>query len=338
MKLTVAIPTFERNAVLLRNVENLLPQMTPDCELLILDNCSTIPVAETLAQTLSRWPGVQCRIIRNRVNIGCMANIIRCFEQGTGEWLWCLGDDDLIAANAVEMILTDSRKFPDATMFHYSTPVDSHREDTAVQGSDEFVEGPLSFNGMMYTPAGVYRLAQVLDHIRLGYLYAYSWGPQLAIAISSLAESGVCQIRSFQLITSNTGVGKENMWAPVGHLAGRQCLMELPLSDQARVVFGRKMSDCPSIEYIACEMMLRAKDAKGDRDALFMYDQIAARSRAFNRGLFHRLRWSAYRLLVFWPRLGHTFVGVIYRIFSGLSYFRRNRLESLAARDRFYRA
>jgi GT2 family glycosyltransferase len=41
MDLTIAIPTYNRNELLLRHLAHLLPQLNERCRLLILDNCFT---------------------------------------------------------------------------------------------------------------------------------------------------------------------------------------------------------------------------------------------------------------------------------------------------------
>ena len=50
--ITIAIPTYNRNRTLKENLRLLLPQLTDRCRLLIIDNCSDTPVAETLADLL----------------------------------------------------------------------------------------------------------------------------------------------------------------------------------------------------------------------------------------------------------------------------------------------
>ena len=61
--LTVAIPTFNRNHLLLACVERLLPQLG-ECELLIIDNCSDTPVETTLGPWLERLGTAKVRIVR----------------------------------------------------------------------------------------------------------------------------------------------------------------------------------------------------------------------------------------------------------------------------------
>ena len=56
MRLTVAIPTYNRNATLKATLEHLLPQWNERCKLLILDNHSDVPVEETLRDLLAAYP------------------------------------------------------------------------------------------------------------------------------------------------------------------------------------------------------------------------------------------------------------------------------------------
>jgi abequosyltransferase len=78
--LTIAIPTYNRSEQIKATISLLLPQLTPECFLLIIDNHSDVPVSESLAALLATLPQSQYSIVRNRVNIGGNANIVRCFE------------------------------------------------------------------------------------------------------------------------------------------------------------------------------------------------------------------------------------------------------------------
>lgn len=87
MKLTIAIPTFNRNEILEKHIQFLLPQISEECTLLIIDNCSMVSVENTIGYLLSKYPLLNYKIIRNKVNIGGNANILRCVELCETEWL-----------------------------------------------------------------------------------------------------------------------------------------------------------------------------------------------------------------------------------------------------------
>ncbi|HAO79369.1 MAG TPA: hypothetical protein DCQ92_10400 [Verrucomicrobia subdivision 3 bacterium] len=118
-KLTIAIPTWNRNKALLRNLTELMPQLTTECELMVIDNCSDIPVETTIAGILNTYSGIKTRIIRNRYNVGGNANILRCYEQATTEWVWVMGDDDLPQKEAIERIFASIEKYPDSFCINF---------------------------------------------------------------------------------------------------------------------------------------------------------------------------------------------------------------------------
>ena len=105
--LTIAIPTFNRNKILRKNLIKLLPQLTDKCRLIIIDNSSPTPVQIDIEELLITFPGTDIRIIRNKHNVGLTGNIIKCFEQCEDGWLWILGDDDEVKDDAVSTILHD---------------------------------------------------------------------------------------------------------------------------------------------------------------------------------------------------------------------------------------
>ena len=52
MKLTIAIPTYNRNEILKANLGKLLPQVTKECRVIIFDNCSDVPVKDSIQNLL----------------------------------------------------------------------------------------------------------------------------------------------------------------------------------------------------------------------------------------------------------------------------------------------
>ena len=102
MKLTIAIPTYNRNEILKNNLRKLIPQITSDCKILILDNCSDVPVLDSLRDIIKEYSNVDINVIRNSYNLGLTGNILRCFEMCTDPWLWVLGDDDEVKDGAID--------------------------------------------------------------------------------------------------------------------------------------------------------------------------------------------------------------------------------------------
>lgn len=112
--LSICIPTFNRLPYLKQIIGELLPQIKTVCdgrvELLVSDNCSTDGTSEYLA-------GLHVSVLRfwtNDVNIGGDRNFLRCIREARGEYVWLMGDDDLISADGVAHVISSlQEKSPD---------------------------------------------------------------------------------------------------------------------------------------------------------------------------------------------------------------------------------
>jgi len=85
--LTICIPTFNRFSYLKETLRQLNCSPLKDCEIFVLDNAST----DNTSELAHLFPNVE--FITNRFNIG-YANILRCAEYGTAQYVWIIGDDD----------------------------------------------------------------------------------------------------------------------------------------------------------------------------------------------------------------------------------------------------
>jgi hypothetical protein len=106
--LSLAIPTFNRAPFLAKLLETLLPQfgqVSPDlAELIVSDNCSDDNTPEIVATFQQR--GLNIRYIRNEQNIGADGNFLQCLNLATGQYVWVMGDDDLLVQNAINNLLS----------------------------------------------------------------------------------------------------------------------------------------------------------------------------------------------------------------------------------------
>ena len=106
--LTIAIPTFNRQPFLAELLECLLHQvqgLRDDLfELIVSDNCSTDNTGEVVAAFQQR--GLPGRYIRNETNLGSDSNFLQCMDLAQGQYVWVLGDDDLLVPHAIATLLS----------------------------------------------------------------------------------------------------------------------------------------------------------------------------------------------------------------------------------------
>jgi abequosyltransferase len=103
--LTIAIPTYNRSKYLDGLLSSLMEEMQGETrvELLVSDNASSDDTCALVAAYQSR--GLDIRYIRNSTNLGPDRNILQCYDQSSGKYVWVFSDDDLIKSGTLKRVL-----------------------------------------------------------------------------------------------------------------------------------------------------------------------------------------------------------------------------------------
>ncbi len=121
LRLTFAIPTWNRASDLERCVQSIAPQVAQHAgrvEILIADNASTDTTPELIRDLQSRFPFV--RQVRNAENVGPDHNYLVLFEHAAGDYVWLFGDDDYLAEGALQAVLQElDDQNPDLLLTNY---------------------------------------------------------------------------------------------------------------------------------------------------------------------------------------------------------------------------
>lgn len=142
--LTIAIPTYNRAAYLRQSLEALLPQFAGrrDVELLISDNASPDSTPALIQSFRER--GFDLIHQRNLTNIGADANFLQCYEMARGEYVWVVGDDDIVVPGAIGQILKtlETRRYGLVGLGSFGFSGDQAPETRRLKGaSTEFANG-----------------------------------------------------------------------------------------------------------------------------------------------------------------------------------------------------
>ncbi len=261
--LTIAIPTFDRNEVLALTVSALLPQLGPDVRLVIRDNASPRPVAQTLAALVA---GAGVLVERNPFNIGGNANMLRCLESCATEWLWVLGDDDLPDADAVQRVLADLRS-ADAGLvaINYRSELFDRRQALTLRGADDFLARMDSLSNVLFLSASVVRAPALQAHLRLANAYAYCNMPQVLALLLALGAERCVQL-SMQHIATWREAPAGASWSVVNASLAFPTVLDLPLPQHQRRLLAAKVEADVNPELLGLARQLLAL-ACADGDA-----------------------------------------------------------------------
>lgn len=104
--LTIAIPTYNRAQYLERLLTVLANQILSESqiELIVSDNASSDETPNVVDHFKLR--GLPIYYLRNQSNLGPDRNILQCYEQASGKYVWILGDDDLVRPGGIAKVLS----------------------------------------------------------------------------------------------------------------------------------------------------------------------------------------------------------------------------------------
>jgi len=97
MKMSILMPVYNGSAVLADTLRNVLGQSFGDYELIVNDDCST----DDTPDIVRSFGDTRIKFARNEVNLGYPGNLEACRRRGGGEILFLMGQDDLLAKDAI---------------------------------------------------------------------------------------------------------------------------------------------------------------------------------------------------------------------------------------------
>jgi len=311
MKLTVAIPTYNRNDILKENIALLLPQLNSDCKLLVIDNHSETPVAETLKYYISEFSHVSIEVIRNRVNIGGNANILRCIEYCETEYLWILSDDDPVLNNAVETIfkyIHEDRLYDFINFSIIETNKEGQRKSSiSTRGPLDFVKNIDSYGRVLLISSNIYRVTDRLkSQLSMGNFYQYCCAPHLLTLILSLTDNSLCFFSNESIVNhcSNDTTPAAIQGSPVVWALGMPTILDVPLDNALRHELKNKLVAWMSPRAILRQLLLTAVYDDKTVESKYYYKAIKKRLFSLGRALQYRILIIICDLLIINPKLG----------------------------------
>ena len=182
--LTIAISSYNRAAKLdsqIRWAAESIDGRWDECQLLVADGAST----DATPAVCAKWKatlGEKITCLRLPVNRGIVSGICFSIEQSAGEYVWTVGDDDIMQADGVTTVLNALRQEPGLGLLHLN-----HRivdglngrllresfypwtEDQRAEPGKELIERCLAHDegGLQFMTANVVQRKLALEAIRL---------------------------------------------------------------------------------------------------------------------------------------------------------------------------
>lgn len=331
MKLTIAIPTYNRNEILKENLELLLPQVSTDCRLLILDNCSDVPVKQTIAELVDRYSNIDIQVIRNPYNVGMTANILKCFELCTDSWLWILGDDDQVKDGAVGKILSDTRECSEFHCISYAwDEMSLQRRKIATKGVGNFIDSFENVGVVLFLSTSVYNIKKVSKGISYGNFFQSTYAPHLVVLFMSLGEQGECLLSDEQVVV-NTGYDtpSELRWDQI-FIYQITLLLRLPLRPRVLSKLKKQLTQLTRVWTIThfIYVLVNSEYDKNNRERYTMlYGEVVRSFYHLDRRIISRIMVLIGHVLIRFPFIFKRPLNYIYKLAKGREFFSENNFR-----------
>ncbi len=140
-KLSICISTYNRAdwlAVSLKNWAGLYPKALQDVELLVCDNASTDHTLDVVKPYMSRSDfSYHC----NEHNVGMLGNLRKTANHCRGEYVWILGDDDLLMPGSIERVMGTLQSHQDISLVYLNYSFTRIEDARTVSDFDDFFNG-----------------------------------------------------------------------------------------------------------------------------------------------------------------------------------------------------
>ena len=114
MLISVCIPTFDRPENLINCLNSLALQTNKNFEVCISDNCSKKNIKKLILPYKKK---LKITFNKNNKNLGFALNLLKVSSMANGEFIWFLGDDDLLVNNAIDTLTKLIKKNEESDFF-----------------------------------------------------------------------------------------------------------------------------------------------------------------------------------------------------------------------------
>ena len=101
MLISICIPTYNRPSTLINCLNSLSLQTEKQFEVCISDNCSDENIQKLIRPFKKK---LKIRFNRNKKNLGFALNLLKVSNMAKGDFIWFLGDDDLIVKDGIKTL------------------------------------------------------------------------------------------------------------------------------------------------------------------------------------------------------------------------------------------
>jgi glycosyltransferase involved in cell wall biosynthesis len=183
----IAIPTYKRIYKLNKLLDNLLPEIKKFGDIfsvMVVDNDPEELLDLPLQiDRLALQYGVPIKYYRNSYNLGGSGNVVRCLELADSQWIWLLGDDDLVRNESLKFLICYLESLgSEVSAVKLSSSIYTN-SDLLIKTTDELLcprpEYDAYFSNLLFLSTWIFRTSDLSLVFRNVVNSVGGYGPQL---------------------------------------------------------------------------------------------------------------------------------------------------------------
>lgn len=280
MKLSIVIPTYNRTKLLINLVSSIMRIMPQWVELVILDNSS--PNSDLFEDHFSDdINNGSIKFIKHKYNVEGNENILRCFEHAQGEWIWVLGDDDIIYPKTFEIIEESLNNIANKDIFfiHFNwEPNKFYKNTDEIYCFESLFKSVHSLGDLNFISSNIIKRDSIKSFSGLLHFYQLSATPIASIALLGLDNKIGSIILSNNVIVENGFYSiekeKEDHWDIELVLSCISILVSYPFSIENKKCIIREINKICTIS-VAFKSTIRQYIKSNNRtESVFTFKEI----------------------------------------------------------------
>ncbi len=274
MKFSITIPAY-KSKFLARAISSILNQQYDNFELIIVDDCSP----ENIKGVVNTFLDDRIFYYRNEKNCGAL-NVVdnwnKCLSYCTGEYVICMGDDDMLMPETLASYSNLIRRFPGLAVYHtLSAIIDEDDNIEDVQCSRPIYETVYSFIWHRFAVRKSQFIGDFLFDISIlrqvgGFFkLPLAWGSDEISAIRAASINGIANTNKIgflyrsnsQTISSTSSVNEKNKASLLEKEWILKFLEKEPVDEQDKIYWNLIKKELPrhykrNINYeITCDLL-----------------------------------------------------------------------------------
>lgn len=206
-KLTIAIPTYNRKEAITSIVNEISSyivnkNLNEQIELLIVDNCSSKYNIHNIFKNEKETSFIN--IQKNNGNIGAGANFLRCIELASSEYVWLLGDDEVLDLSYLENLLKTIQKKECYLLPHNESYAEKATYFGNFSSIDELFDNFWNLGSFFVLSIFIFRKDCVINYLKDGYENVVYQHPYSAIVLSMLRDGKDIELIKLPLLKIQT--------------------------------------------------------------------------------------------------------------------------------------